>query len=229
MHSRACATYPRGSSAWMRGESAPPGSHLPLQTIVTICHLVPQSAVDMLLDITIAGFTRRRGASHLRPLTAANHSGYVGHTIRRLERGGRSYIITTKVPPFPTFQPHSRPVRTKPADLAVGRSRWDLRDVGGWHRWGQPRIDDVLRPQLSHGAPTYAAVLALMIVGTESAYASIDRCVVQPLPSYPPRSSTLDHARHRPGPQGSVFCCQALLVPVVHEPEAQRRRLQHAP
>jgi prenyltransferase beta subunit len=32
--------------------------------------------------------------------------------------------------------------------------------------------------QLSHGAPTYAAVLALMIVGTEAAYKAIDRWVV---------------------------------------------------
>lgn len=30
--------------------------------------------------------------------------------------------------------------------------------------------------QLSHCAPTYAAVLALVIVGTEAAYRAIDRC-----------------------------------------------------
>lgn len=30
--------------------------------------------------------------------------------------------------------------------------------------------------QLSHCAPTYAAVLALAIVGTEAAYRAIDRC-----------------------------------------------------
>lgn len=29
--------------------------------------------------------------------------------------------------------------------------------------------------QLSHGAPTYAAVLALAVVGTETAYRAIDR------------------------------------------------------
>lgn len=79
-----------------------------------------------------------------------------------------------ELPPNPT-----QPIQTTPSPPTLPKTKTQTnnpatlqslqnRETGGGFGGGFG--------QLSHCAPTYAAVLALLVVGTEDAYRAIDRC-----------------------------------------------------